>query len=64
VDAVAASVPVDPQHARLRSEVQRLHAAARQVSAAVPPEQLEAAVDVVRAAREALERMLAPDERL
>jgi hypothetical protein len=47
------------QHQELRAEVHKLHLAARQVGAAGSPVQVEQAVAAVRAARQALYRLLA-----
>jgi hypothetical protein len=46
-------------HQELRTEVQRLHSAARQVGAAGSPDQVEQAVAIVRSARQSLYRLLA-----
>lgn len=47
------------QHQELRAEVQQLQLAARQVGAAGSPAQIDQAVSAVRAARQALYRLLA-----
>lgn len=54
-----AADPAASQHQELRAEVQQLHLAARQVGAAASPAQVEQAVAAVRAARQALYRLLA-----
>ncbi len=55
-----AADPADASlHQDLRAEVQQLHVAARQVGSAGTPEQVEQAVAAVRAARQALYRLLA-----
>jgi DNA-binding PadR family transcriptional regulator len=46
-------------HQELRTEVQRLHSAARQVGTAGSPHQVEQAVAIVRGARQSLYRLLA-----
>jgi DNA-binding PadR family transcriptional regulator len=46
-------------HLDLRAEVNRLHAAARQVATAGDPAQVQEAVEIVRGARQALYRLLA-----
>ena len=46
-------------HLDLRAEVHRLHAAARQVTTAGDPAQVEEAVEIVRGARQALYGLLA-----
>jgi DNA-binding PadR family transcriptional regulator len=56
---LAADPAARSQHQELRAEVQQLHLAARQVGAAGSPAQLEQAVAAVRAARQALYRLLA-----
>lgn len=48
-------------HLGLRDEVHRLHAAARQVGTAGDPAQVEEATAIVRAARQALYRLLAQE---
>lgn len=59
-DAASGPFPVNPRHSRLRTEVEQLRAAARQVAAtATDPEQVEQAVAIVRGARQALYRLLA-----
>lgn len=57
--AVAWSSSAASGHQELRAEVQQLHSAARQVGTAASPAQVEQAVAVVRAARQALYRLLA-----
>ena len=49
------------EHMQLRAEVQQLHGAARQVGTAGTPAQVEQAVGIVRAARQALYRLLAEE---
>jgi len=56
---LAADPAARSQHQELRAEVQQLHLAARQVGAAGSSEQIEQAVAAVRAARQALYRLLA-----
>jgi DNA-binding PadR family transcriptional regulator len=56
---LAADPAAVPQHQVLRTEVHQLHSAARQVGTAGSPAQIEEAVAVVRAARQALYRLLA-----
>jgi DNA-binding PadR family transcriptional regulator len=56
---LAAGPAAGPQHQQLRAEVQQLHSAARQVGTSGNPAQVEQAVAVVRAARQALYRLLA-----
>lgn len=56
---LAAGTAAGPAHADLRAEVHRLHAAARQVAAAGDAAQVGEAVEIVRAARQALYRLLA-----
>jgi DNA-binding PadR family transcriptional regulator len=56
---LAADPAAMSQHQELRAEVHKLHLAARQVSAAGSPAQVEQAVAAVRAARQALYRLLA-----
>jgi DNA-binding PadR family transcriptional regulator len=56
---LAAETATGSPHLDLRSEVHRLHDAARQVGIAGDPVQLQEAVEVVRAARQALYRLLA-----
>src|ERR1700733_4298849 len=56
---LAADPAATSQHQELRAEVQQLHLAARQVGAAGSPAQVEQAVAAVRAARQALYRLLA-----
>jgi DNA-binding PadR family transcriptional regulator len=56
---LAADPAAASQHQKLRAEVQQLHLAARQVGAAGSPAQVEQAVAAVRAARQALYRLLA-----
>jgi DNA-binding PadR family transcriptional regulator len=51
--------PVGPHHMALRRELRQLHAAARQVAMTGDEQQLDQAVEVVRAARQSLYRMLA-----
>jgi DNA-binding PadR family transcriptional regulator len=59
-DADPAAFPVDPRHSQLRTEVEQLRAAAKQVAAAATSEQeMEAAAAIVRTARQALYRLLA-----
>ena len=56
---LAADPAVTSGHQELRAEVQQLQLAARQVGAAGSPAQVEQAVAAVRAARQALYRLLA-----
>jgi DNA-binding PadR family transcriptional regulator len=56
---LAADPDAGSRHQQLRAEVQQLHSAARQVGTAGGPAQIEQAVVVVRAARQALYRLLA-----
>jgi DNA-binding PadR family transcriptional regulator len=56
---LAAGPAAGSHHQQLRAEVQQLHSAARQVGTAGSPAQVEQAVAVVRAARQALYRLLA-----
>ena len=56
---LAADPAAASRHQELRAEVQQLHLAARQVGAAGSPAQVEQAVAAVRAARQALYRLLA-----
>jgi DNA-binding PadR family transcriptional regulator len=59
VDVTDATVPVDSNRSELRTELEQLRAASRQVSMVATPEQLAQAVTIVRGARQALYRMLA-----
>lgn len=59
VRSLAADPAAVSHHQELRTEVQQLHLAARQVGAAGGPAQVEQAVAAVRAARQALYRLLA-----
>jgi DNA-binding PadR family transcriptional regulator len=55
-----ADLAADPSgHQDLRAEVERLHAAARQVGMAGSPAQVEQAVAIVRGARQSIYRLLA-----
>jgi DNA-binding HxlR family transcriptional regulator len=56
---LAAGPAAGSVHLDLRAEVHRLHAAARQVTTAGDPAQVQEAVEIVRAARQALYRLLA-----
>lgn len=56
---LAADPAAASQHQDLRTEVQQLNLAARQVGATGSPAQVEQAVGAVRAARQALYRLLA-----
>lgn len=56
---LAAGTVGAPAHVDLRSEVHRLHAAARQVGTTGDAGQVEQAVEIVRGARQALYRLLA-----
>jgi DNA-binding PadR family transcriptional regulator len=56
---LAADPAAVSRHQELRTEVRALHAAARQVGTAGSPAQVEQAAAVVRAARQALYRLLA-----
>jgi DNA-binding PadR family transcriptional regulator len=56
---LAADPAAASQHHKLRAEVQQLHLAARQVSAAGSSAQVEKATAAVRAARQTLYRLLA-----
>lgn len=56
---LAAGSSAEPGHHELRTEVQRLHSAARQVGTAGSPAQVEQAVAIVRGARQSLYRLLA-----
>ena len=57
--ALAAGTAGGDARLDLRAEVNRLHAAARQVGTAADPGQLEQAVAIVRSARQSLYRLLA-----
>jgi DNA-binding PadR family transcriptional regulator len=59
VQSLAADPDAESRHQELRAEVQQLHLAARQVGSAGSPAQVEQAVAAVRAARQALYRLLA-----
>jgi DNA-binding PadR family transcriptional regulator len=56
---LAAGTPEAAAHLDLRTEVHRLHSAARQVGTAGDAAQVEQAVAIVRSARQALYRLLA-----
>jgi DNA-binding PadR family transcriptional regulator len=56
---LAAGTAGAPAHLDLRSEVHRMHAAARQVGTTGSAGQVEQAVEIVRGARQALYRLLA-----
>jgi DNA-binding PadR family transcriptional regulator len=59
-DTDSPAFPVDPHHSQLRTEVEQLRAAARQLgSVATSEEELDAAAAIVRTARRALYRLLA-----
>jgi DNA-binding PadR family transcriptional regulator len=65
VTDIAASFAHDPEDARpaegaqLRTEMQRLEAAGRQIATLADPAQVEQAAEIVRSARKALYRLLA-----
>jgi DNA-binding PadR family transcriptional regulator len=57
--AVEAAIPVDRHHSELRTEMEQLRSASRQVSSVATSEQLTQAVAIVKGARQALYRLLA-----
>lgn len=59
VAALAAFAPVDSRHGLLRTEMQQLHAASREIVVAASPQQVERAIAIVRGARQALYQTLA-----
>jgi DNA-binding PadR family transcriptional regulator len=59
-DPAAAGFPGNPHHSRLRTELEQLRAAAKQVAAtATSEEEIEEAAAIVKTARQALYRLLA-----
>ncbi len=58
-DVVATTFPLDSPSSQLRTQMQQLDAASRQIVAVANPAQVEQAVEIVRNARQALYRLLA-----